>query len=123
MQEFAEELAWWSDVSSVDVQTDLSAYAEDVERLRAANVVAKVESKEQELNRLWDESLGRIYTPISIAVNNPLLQAGLQQVGGPRQIQGWSSEEYGGAAQTPTWGIGTIASPWLAAAFGAVHRS
>lgn len=42
---------------------------------------------------------------------------------GSREIQGWTSETYGGGATVRSWGIDTIASPWLAAAIGAVHRS
>jgi hypothetical protein len=35
----------------------------------------------------------------------------------------WTSETYGGGATLPCWGIDSIASTWIAAAIGSVHRS
>jgi serine/threonine protein kinase len=124
MQVLAEELSWWSDSSSIPVQPDLSGYRDDVIRLREANIVVREESNDQRLNRLWNEAVSRVRSVLSPLLEAAMEQAGLRNIGsGPRQVEGWTSEIYGGAATLPCWGVDTIASPWLAAAIGAVHRS
>src|SRR5262249_17246392 len=70
------------------------------------------------------EGVSRVQSALLPLLNAAMEQVGLQDIGsGPRPIEGWSSETYGGGATIPCWGIGTIASPWLAAAIGGVHRS
>jgi len=124
MDEFAAELSWWSDSSPISIQVDLSGYKEDVRRLWEANAIVREESNDQRLNRLYNEAISRARSALLPLLNAAMGQVGLQSVGsGPRHIEGWSSETYGGGASTPCWGIGTIASPWLAAAIGGVHRS
>jgi serine/threonine protein kinase len=123
MQEFANELSWWSDPKPISADADLSAYADEVERLRTVNTVARVETREQFLSRRYNESAQLIFSTITPILGEYFRQAHLDRHGGPRNIEGWSSDTYGGVAQTPSWGIGTIASPWLGTAYGTVHRS
>jgi hypothetical protein len=51
MREFADELSWWSDSPSTPVHLALSAYRDEVRRLREANLVTPKESDEQRLTR------------------------------------------------------------------------
>lgn len=124
MAVLADELSWWSDSSPITIQLDLSGYKDEVRRLWEANTVVREESDDQRLNRLYNEAISHVQSALSPLLNAAMGQAGLQNIGsGPRDIEGWSSETYGGGATVPCWGIDTIASPWLAAAIGAVHRS
>jgi len=123
MREVADELHWWSDVSPVQVQPDLSGYAEDARRLHDANLVVKQETGHDRLVRLYNEAIGKVRSGLEPLLTDAMAQAGLQVVGGSRQIEGWPPENYGGGAGLPCWGIGTMASTWLAASIGAVHRS
>lgn len=124
MRVLADELFWWSDSSPITIQLDLSGYRNEVRRLREANAVVREESSDQRLNRLYNEATSRVQAVLLPLLNAAMEQVDLQNIGsGSRQIEGWSSETYAGSATIPCWGIGTMASPWLAAAIGAVHRS
>jgi serine/threonine protein kinase len=122
MSEVADELRWWSDISTVQVQVDLSGYVTEAKRLYDANLVQQ-ESERNRLVRLYNEAISQVRTGLKPLLNDAMAQAGLQSTGGGRQIAGWPPENYGGGAGLPCWGIGTLASPWLAASIGAVHRS
>jgi hypothetical protein len=51
-----------------------------------------------------------------------LQQAGLQNLGSsPQHFTGWVPDGYGGSANTPCFGIETLASPCLVAAVGFLH--
>ncbi len=122
MREVADELHWWSDISVVQVQVDLSGYAAEARRLYNASLVVRQESEYDRLVRLYNEAISKVRSGLEPLLNNAMTQAGLQSTGGDRQIAGWQPEDYGGGGGLPCWGIGTLASPWLAASIGAVHR-
>jgi serine/threonine protein kinase len=76
MQVLAEELSWWSDSESITMRLDLSGYADEVRRVREANVVVREESKDQRLNRLYNEALSRVHSALM-----PLLSTAMEQAG------------------------------------------
>jgi serine/threonine protein kinase len=124
MAELAAELAWWSDQSPVIPQLDLANYRDEVQRLHEANLITREETDDQRSNRLYNEAIKSVQSALGPLINAAMASAGLQDfAGGDNPIRDWSSEEYGGGATLPTWGIGSLASPWLSAAIGAVHRS
>jgi hypothetical protein len=123
MRELADELRWWSDVSAVQVQLDLTGYAAEARRLHDANFMVRQESDRDRLVRLYNEAISKARSGLEPLLTDAMAQAGLQIMGGGRQIAGWPPEDYGGGAGLPCWGIGALASPWLAASIGAVHRS
>lgn len=124
MREVADELAFWLAPPTVPVQADLSGYAAEVSRLREANLVTKEETEHERLLRLYGEAEMRIHSRISLPLIAAVKQADLQNVGScPRPIEGWPPDNYGGSASQPCWGIETLASPWLTASIGVIHRA
>jgi serine/threonine protein kinase len=123
MREMADELKWWSDASPVKVQPDLSAYAAEAQRLNSIKPVKRVETDPERLVRLYNEAISVVQSTLTPLLTVAFAQAGLQHVFEKRPIFGWPPKDYGGGATLPCWGISTLASPWLAASIGAVHRS
>ncbi|HCU97632.1 MAG TPA: hypothetical protein DHU96_34945 [Actinobacteria bacterium] len=122
MQDLAQELIWWSAPRSVPVQADLSAYAEEVARLRDANRV-EGETERERLARLYNEALTRVHSRLLLPLVGAVERSGLQNMGSvPRDFKHWVPDGYGGSANMPCWGIETLASPLLVASIGVVHK-
>src|SRR5262249_45109818 len=89
-----------------------------------ANVVAAVETKEERLLRLYADAAARVHSELMQPVMNAISATGLRNnVLRPRSISAGSSDNYGGSASEPYWGIETLASPCLAANIGVLHRA
>lgn len=105
---------------------DLSGFAAEVERIRAANSSASTqeETERQRLERLYNEALRRVHTgifqPLQIAIESSGLRPGAFE---ERPIQGWPPTDFGGSASLPRWGIESLRSPSIAASIGVVHRA
>ena len=103
---------------------DLSTFAADVDRLRAATAQITAETDQQRLVRLYNEALNDvqlgIYQPLKAAIESAGLRPGAYK---ERPLDGWPPTDYGGAAAQPRWGIETLRSPWLVASVGVVHRA
>ncbi len=103
---------------------DLSAFAAEVERIKATTLQIKAETEQERLARLYNEALGRVHIgllqPLQAAIESAGLRPGAFE---ERPLHGWPPTEYGGSASLPRWGIGTLRSPWLAASIGVVHRA
>jgi len=123
MREFAEELNWWAE-PEVRIQSDLSAYAEEVSRLRVATATTRQETERQRLERLYNEAGGQVYSDLTAPLVAKIKETGLRLAGSPPStIEGWPPVNYGGSAQQPCWEIETLSCPWLAASIGVVHRA
>lgn len=103
---------------------DLSAFASEVERIRAATTRHRHETDRERLERLYNEALSRVHAGILRPLLTAVQSSGLRQgIFEDRQMDGWPPASYGGSADLPCWGIDTLRSPWLAASVGVVHRS
>jgi Protein tyrosine and serine/threonine kinase len=124
MRELAQELDWWSAPPAIPVQVDLSDYTAEVARIREANLVARVETEDERLARLYNEALTRVHSRLLRPLVAAVERSGLQNMGSvPGDFQGWFPDNYGGNANLPHWGIETLASPRLIASVGTVHRA
>lgn len=117
MREVADELSWWGD-SVVATRVDLSSYAEEVNRLRAANDRISQESHQQRLVQQYNEAARRVFEGLFVPLKDAIEFAGLRRLGplgpGVRELEGWPPHpDYGGTSHLPRWGIETLASPWL----------
>lgn len=63
MREVADELSWWGD-SVVATRVDLSSYAEEVNRLRAANDRISQENHQQRLVQQYNEAAHAEYLKV-----------------------------------------------------------
>lgn len=104
---------------------DLSGFASEVERIRAATARDPHETDRQRLERLYNEALRRVQEGIQQPLMTAIQSSGLRLTNfqdQDRQMDGWPPAGYGGSANLPRWGIDTLRSPWLAACVGVVHR-
>jgi hypothetical protein len=104
---------------------DLSGFASEVERIRAATARDPHETDRQRLERLYNEALRHVQEEIQQPLVTALQSAGLRLTNFQDQdwqMDGWPPAGYGGSANLPRWGIDTLRSPWLAACVGVVHR-
>jgi hypothetical protein len=123
MRQVAEELAWWEE-PVVLVRADLASYVDEVMRLHEATALVAEETPQQRILRLYHEAGGRVAAELFTPLREAVESIGLQSVDcGGSYVDGWPPTEYGGASNVPCWGIGTLASPVLAASVGVVHRS
>jgi hypothetical protein len=103
---------------------DLSPFAAEVERIKAATLKIRAETEQERLGRLYNEALHRVHMrllqPLQMAIESSGLRPGAFE---ERPLDGWPPTEYGGAASLPRWGIDTLRSPWLTASIGVVHRA
>ena len=118
MQELAEELTAWSASSSVPIQTDLSAYAGEIARLREGNRV-RGENERHRRVRLCNEAIALVHSRLTLPLMAAVERSGLQNMGSaPHHFNLWVPDGYGGSADVPCWGIETLASPHLVASIG-----
>ena len=123
LREVADELSWWAE-PTVSTQLDLSRYAIEVQRLRNATSVVKMETERQRLERVYNEARERVLLNLAEHLSGAMQQAGLVRVGfETRTLDGWPPENYGGSSDLSRWGIETLSSPWLATSIGLVHRA
>jgi hypothetical protein len=122
MRELAEELTAWSAPSSVSIQTDLSAYADEIARLREANHV-RGENERQRRVRLYNEAITLVHSRLTVPLMAAVQQSRLQNMGSPPQhFNIWVPDGYGGSQDLPCWGIETLASPRLVASIGVFFK-
>jgi hypothetical protein len=91
MREVADELSWWGD-SVVATRVDLSSYAEEVNRLRAANDRISQESHQQRLVQQYNEAARRVFEGLFVPLKDAIEFAGLRRLGplgpGVRELEG-----------------------------------
>src|SRR5205823_10702248 len=122
MQDLADQLMPWSAPSSVPVQADLSAYAEEVARLRESNQV-RVETERERLSRLYHDSQAQIHSRLTLSLMAAVEKSGLRNMGSvPNTFEPRALSGYGSSVSMPCWGIETLASPILVAAIGIHHK-
>jgi hypothetical protein len=122
MQELADELMAWSAPSSVPVQADLSAYAEEVARLRESNQV-RVETEPERLSRLYHDAQTRVHSRLTLPLMAAVEKSGMRNMDSvPRTFEPGALDGYGSSVSVPCWGIETLASPILVAAIGIHHK-
>jgi serine/threonine protein kinase len=122
MQELEDELMAWSAPSSVPVQADLSAYVEEVGRLRESNQV-RVETERERLSRLYHDAQARVHSRLTLPLMAAVEKSGLRNMGSvPRTFEPGALDGYGSSVSVPCWGIDTLASPILVAAIGIHHK-
>src|SRR5207247_1231059 len=77
MREFADERKWWGD-PAVPTEVDLSAYVEEVERLRQATTVVAEETPQHRWERLYNEALQRVSVELGGYLKKAVESAGLR---------------------------------------------
>lgn len=103
---------------------DLSAYVAEVDQIRADTTPVERETKQQRLERLYNEALQHVNRSLLLPLQRAVEPAGLRpRIFEERSLDGWPPNDYGGASSLPRWGIETLCSPWLAASIGVVHRA
>lgn len=122
MADLAKELTLWSTPASIQVHADLSAYADEVARLRDAHLVRK--ETDQELRaRLYNEALKRTHSDLTLPLTAAVKRSGLDNSGStPQYFKSWPGETYGGSTTTLCWGIATLTSPVLVAAIAVLRK-
>lgn len=122
MADLATELALWSTPTNVPVGSDLSAYADEVVRLRNAYAL-RGETHQERRSRLYNEALARAHSTLTLPLMAAAEQAGLRNFGStPPNFKNWPGEAYGGTTTTPCWAIDTLASPVLVAAIAVLRK-
>ncbi len=123
MREFAEELFWWSE-PHVSARPDLASYREEVARLEEATTIVKQETEHERLGRLYNDALTKVYKKLFNYVKNALESAGLQSTQEPPiTVITWSPHpDYGGGGNSSSWGIKSLASPWISMKAGVAQR-
>jgi hypothetical protein len=138
MDEMLDELTWWNtpEVKPVplprlnsDGSVDLSVYAQEVERIRAATAAPigplREASEQQRLERFYNDALSRVRDDLMKPVEAAIKSTGLTTAASiPMESNiGWYPNEYGGSATHPCWTIESLSAPLLASAFGVAHRA
>jgi serine/threonine protein kinase len=123
MREFAEELFWWGE-PQVSTRPDLTSYRDEVARLQEATTIVSQETEDERLGRLYNDAMMQVGEELFNYVKDALESAGLQSIQeGPRTVVNWSPHpDYGGGGSSSSWGIRTLASPWISMKAGVAQR-
>lgn len=105
-------------------RSDLASYRGEVARLQEATAVVKQETEQERPGRLYGDALQKAHRDLFTYVKDALESAGLQPIQHTSTVvDNWSPHpDYGGGGHFSSWGIRSLASPWLSLKTGVAQR-